>query len=192
MVSLAYKMYVSTADNGEELWEETPEKHPLIYCHGTGMMLPKFEEELAGKEPGDEFDFRLAKEDAYGEYDPAGQLTLDKTMFYNGDNEFDEDRVIEGNIIPMTTTDGQIVNAQVIEVNENTVVIDLNHPLAGEDLHFTGIITHVRKPTEREMNAIRKRQCGGCCGGVCNGEKECENNCESRCGNCNQEEVNNG
>ena len=183
MVSVAYKMYITADDGTEELWEEATEKRPLIYCHGVGTMLPKFEEALEGKEHDEEFDFRIAKEDAYGEYDPAGQMTFDKKMFYNGDDEFDEDRVIEGNIIQMLTEDGQRINAQVIEVNDDTVVIDLNHPLAGEDLHFVGKVMRVRYPSIKEQNKIRRLQCGEGCGGCdehCCGDGGC---CAGGCGN---------
>ena len=65
-----------------------------------------------------------------------GVLTLDKKMFYNGDGEFDSERVYVGAIVPMNTADGQVINAQIAEITADNVTIDLNHPLAGENLHF--------------------------------------------------------
>lgn len=184
VVSLMYKMYVKDENGQEELWEETPANHPLTYCHGEGMMLQKFEDALVGLEEGAEFDFCIAQQDAYGEYDESGVLTLDKKLFYNGDGEFDDERVVEGNIIPMNTQDGQIVNAQVVEITDDKVTIDLNHPLAGEDLHFIGKIVSIRQADAKELEAIRNpHKCGHChgnCGGGCgNGDNE-----ENGCGGC--------
>ena len=186
VVSLAYKMYVTNEEGQEELWEATPEKHPLTYCHGEKMMLPKFEEALTGKEEGENFDFLLKKEDAYGEYDEKGLMTLDKKLFYNGDGEFDSERVIEGHVIPMNTQDGQVINAVVVEIGKDTVTIDLNHPLAGEDLHFVGTIVKVREADPKELEAIRHpHHCGHCHGNCGNCESECEGHeggeCKSEC-----------
>ena len=109
---------------------------------------------------------------------------LPKTMFFNGDGEFDEERVYVGAIVPMNTVDGQIVKAQVCEITDDKVTIDLNHPYAGEDLHFKGEILEIRDVTEGELKAIRnpKHGCGGCGGGHC-GDGGCES-CDKGCGNC--------
>lgn len=181
VVKVIYDLYVDGQKAGtEELMERATEDHPLVYCHGENMMLPKFEEGLAGKETGDSFDFRIPCEDAYGEYDTEGVLTLGRELF-EVDGKLDEERVYVGNVVPMTTVDGQIVNAQVVEITEDKVTIDLNHPLAGENLHFTGKILEIRDASEAELKAIRNRGCH--CG--CNGEKQC-GGCdgEQGCGSC--------
>lgn len=177
VVKAIYEMYVDGEEGKEEMIEKATIKTPLVYCQGEGMMLPKFEEALAGLEEGDKFDFRIACEDAYGEYDEAGLMELDKHMFYNVDGEFDSDRVYVGNIIPMKTIDGQIINAQVVKVSPVKVTIDLNHPLAGENLHFIGEIVEVRDADPAELEAIRHHGCGGCHG-------NCDGNCDGGCNNC--------
>lgn len=177
VVKAIYEMYVDGEEGKEEMIEKATIKTPLMYCQGEGMMLPKFEEALAGLEEGDKFDFRIACEDAYGEYDEAGLMELDKHMFYNVDGEFDSDRVYVGNIIPMKTTDGQIINAQVAKVSPMKVTIDLNHPLAGENLHFIGEIVEVRDADPAELEAIRHHGCGGCHG-------NCDGNCDGGCNKC--------
>ena len=134
---------------------------------------------MAGKAEGDAFDFVLKAEEAYGEYYPEGVQELPKTMFFNGDGEFDEERVYVGAVVPMNTTDGQIVRAQVCEITNETVTIDLNHPYAGEDLHFTGKILEIRDVTEGELKAIRNPHGCGKCKGNCN-------DCEKDCGSCAQ------
>ena len=109
---------------------------------------------MAGLNVGDKFDFVIACADAYGDYDERGVMKLDKKMFFNGDGEFDKEHVFVGNIIPMRTVDGQIVNAQVAEVSEKEVTIDLNHPYAGEDLHFVGEVIDLRDADPKELKDV--------------------------------------
>ena len=182
-----YDLFVDGENGKEELMERATQSRPLTWCQGIGMMLPKFEENMEGKQAGDKFDFRIACEDAYGEYDTDGVLELDKKMFYNGDGEFDSDRVVVGGIVPMNTTDGQIVNAQVVAIGKDTVTIDLNHPLAGENLHFVGEVLAVREVTPAELEALTHPHCGGCHGKCEDCNKECNNDNDGKhCSNCGQ------
>ena len=178
VVSATYELYILNEEGKEELMEQMTEEAPLVWCHGEGMMLPAFEAQMDGKSEGDSFDFVLKAADAYGEYFPEGLKELPKKMFFNGDGEFDEERVYVGAIVPMNTTDGQIVRAQVCEVAGDTVTIDLNHPYAGEDLHFKGKILAIRDVTEGELKAIRNPHGCGKCKGKCD-------DCDSGCGGCN-------
>ncbi len=183
VVTLQYDLYVDGENGQEELMEKATAEAPLVYCHGEGMMLPAFEQNMAGLQEGESFDFRIACQDAYGEYDDEGVLTLGKKMFYNGDGEFDSERVYVGAIVPMNTADGQVINAQIAEITKENVTIDLNHPLAGENLHFVGKVLNLRDVTEGELKALHHRGCGGC-GGHCN-SGDCGGNCqEGGCGNC--------
>ena len=184
VVTVTYDLLVTNENGTEELMEKATVERPLIYCHGENQMLPMFEAQLAGKNEGDSFDFVIPHDLAYGDYDEQGVLELDKKLFYNGDNEFDSQRVFVGNIVPMNTTDGQIINAQIVDIQEDKVTIDLNHPLAGEDLHFVGKIIAVRDATEEELEALH-HGCG-CCSGHCSdegcGEHDCgEHGCGSHC-----------
>ena len=181
VVSATYELYIKDENGNEELMEKATEEAPLVWCQGEGMMLPAFEAQMAGKNVGDHFDFVLAAKDAYGEYIQEGLMDLPKKMFFNGDGEFDEERVYVGAIVPMNTVDGQIVKAQVCEVTDDQVTIDLNHPYAGEDLHFTGTILDIRDVTEGELKAIRHKGCGGCHGHC--GQDGCES-CDKECGSC--------
>lgn len=185
VVSATYELYIADENGKEELMEQATEQSPLVWCQGEKMMLPAFEAQMAGKEVGETFDFVLKANEAYGEYFDEGVQELPKKMFFNGDGEFDEERVYVGAIVPMNTVDGQIVKAQVCEVTNETVTIDLNHPYAGEDLHFKGKILDIRDVTEGELKAIRNPH--GCCGGGCH--KGEEGNCggcgkDGGCGNC--------
>lgn len=183
VVSATYELYIN-GENGEELVEKMTEETPLVWCQGEGMMLPAFEAAMAGKEPGDSFDFLLRPSEAYGEYDEEGVMELPRRMFFNGDGEFDEERVYAGAVVPMNTVDGHVVRALVCEVTDEKVTIDLNHPYAGEELHFKGTIIAIRNVTEEELNAIRHPH--KCCGGKgkCGQKKhKCENDCGNGCEN---------
>jgi FKBP-type peptidyl-prolyl cis-trans isomerase SlyD len=81
----------------------------------------------------------------------------------------------------MNTADGQIINAQIAEITKDNVTIDLNHPLAGENLHFVGKVLNIREVTEGELKALHHRGCGGCHGhcGDC-GDGGC-NDCNGDC-----------
>ena len=184
VVTLEYDLYVDGENGQEEVMEKATADAPLVYCHGEGMMLPAFERAMEGLAEGEAFDFRIPCEEAYGEYDTDGVLQLDKKMFYNGDGEFDSERVYVGAIVPMNTADGQVINAQIAEITKEHVTIDLNHPLAGENLHFVGKVLNIRQVTEGELKALHHRGCGGC-GGHCGGG-DCNGDCgEGGCGgNC--------
>ena len=186
VVRATYQLYIAGENGKEELMEQATEQAPLVWCQGEGMMLPAFEAQMAGKAAGDSFDFVLKAADAYGEYIQEGLMDLPKKMFFNGDGEFDEERVYVGAIVPMNTVDGQIVKAQVCEITDDQVTIDLNHPYAGEDLHFTGTILDIRDVTEGELKAIRNPHGCGKCHGHCgqDGCEDCDKECGSGCGSC--------
>ena len=95
----------------------------------------------------------------------------------------------EGNIVPLQTGDGQRVNASVVEIKPDVVVVDLNHPLAGADLIFEGEIIESRPATNEEIQELIKLMSGegrgcGCdsCGGGC-GDNECDD-CGCEGGHC--------
>ena len=185
VITATYELYIKDENGKEELMEKATAEAPLVWCQGEGMMLPAFEAAMASKEKGDSFDFVLKAADAYGEYLEEGLMELPKTMFFNGDGEFDEERVYVGAIVPMNTVDGQIVKAQVCEITDDKVTIDLNHPYAGEDLHFTGEILDIRDVTPGELEAIRHPHKCGKCHGHCGQDACSEGGCgEGSCDKC--------
>lgn len=168
-VSAEYELYVDGETEGElELMEKATEQQPLSFIYGVGMMLPKFEENLFGMQVGDKFDFVINTEDAYGEYDDDSVLDLDRAIF-EIDGKLDEEMIFEGNVVPLMDSEGNRVNAQVVTVNDTHVTVDLNHPLAGENLHFKGSVLEVREATEKELAALMGGGCSGGCGGCGDG-----------------------
>jgi len=191
-VSAEYELYVDGESAGEkELMERATAEQPLNFIYGVGMMLPKFEENLFGLSVGDKFDFTIGVEDAYGPYEDENVLDLDRTIF-EIDGKLDSEVVYEGNVVPLMDNEGHRINAQVVSINDTHVKVDLNHPLAGETLHFKGSVLEVREASEKELQALMGGGCGcgsggcgseGCGDGGCGtGDKEDDCGCGSGCG----------
>lgn len=179
VVNAEYELYVD-GENGElELMERATSEQPLNFIYGIGMMLPKFEQNLNGLETGDSFDFTISNEEAYGPYDDEAVIELERAVF-EIDGKLDEEMVFEGNVVPLMDSEGNRLQAQVVSVNDTHITVDLNHPLAGENLHFKGKVIEVREATEEELNALLGGG-GGCgCGG------NCGDGCGDDCG-CNDD-----
>lgn len=76
-ITVAYKLY-SIEDGERDFEEEAPAAHPFQFISGLGMVLDSFEEQLVNLKPGDKFDFTIAAENAYGEYDEQHVIDLPK------------------------------------------------------------------------------------------------------------------
>ena len=171
VVNAEYELYVD-GENGElELMERATSEQPLNFIYGIGMMLPKFEQNLNGLETGDSFDFTISNEEAYGPYDDEAVIELERAVF-EIDGKLDEEMVFEGNVVPLMDSEGNRLQAQVVSVNDTHVTVDLNHPLAGENLHFKGKVLEVREATEEELNALLGG--GGGCGDGCGDDCGCD------------------
>jgi len=139
-VTLLYKL---TYDNAEgELIEETTTEEPMSFSFGKGDMLEAFEEELAGKKGSEEFSFTLTPEQAYGEIQDELVVEYAKDSFLV-EGELDEDFLQEGEWIEMTDDDENVFEGMIEENKVNTVLVNFNHPLAGESIHFKGLVTKV-------------------------------------------------
>ncbi|RIJ47987.1 peptidylprolyl isomerase [Maribellus luteus] len=159
MVTLTYDLRID--DENGELVESATLENPLQFLYGAGMMLPKFETELVGLKTDDPFEIKLGSTDAYGEVNNDAIVELPKSVFLvNG--EFDSELIQEGNTVPMMSSNGQRLNGLVLEVTDETVKMDFNHPLAGEDLFFTGKVVEVREASDEEVAQILSG--GGSCG----------------------------
>ncbi|MDO4790477.1 MAG: FKBP-type peptidyl-prolyl cis-trans isomerase [Porphyromonas sp.] len=161
-VEAQYKLYAQTKGvEGEELVEETTSEVPFQYIHGLGMMLPAFEQKLLGLEAGEKFDFVLSCTDAYGERSDEYIANLPKEIFMVED-EFDSEMVFAGAQVPLMDAEGNQLIGTVVEVADEHVRVDLNHPLAGNDLHFIGEVTDVHEATTEEIEMFFPQE-GGCC-----------------------------
>jgi len=158
MVTLSYDLRID--DEQGEVIEQATTDRPLQFLYGAGTMLPKFESHLAGLKQGEPFEIRLSKNDAYGEINEDAVVELPKHVFLV-DGNFDDELIAVGNNVPMMSSNGQRLNGLVLEVNDEVVKMDFNHPLAGEDLYFAGKILEVREASDEELAQVLS---GGGCG----------------------------
>lgn len=164
IVALSYTL----KSDGDVIETVTTDK-PMEFMYGIGYLLPKFEEHLQEKAVGDSFDFILKAADAYGEFDESAVVELPKDIF-QVDGEFDEEMVQVGNQIPMQDSDGNRLQGIVEAIDDTTVTMNFNHPLAGSDLHFTGAVVSVREATPEDLAG---GSCGcGCSSGGCSSSNE--------------------
>ena len=173
-VTVAYELYTDNDKGIHELVEKAPIEHPFQFISGLGIALDSFENKILALTEGEAFDFVLKVDEAYGPYEQERVIELPKETFaING--RFDKDMVYPGAVLPLVNADGMRFQGLVLELKDNTVIIDLNHPLAGKDLHFKGQVVTMRDATNEEIQALINHE--GCnCGG------DCEGGCEGGCG----------
>lgn len=173
-VTVAYELYTDNDKGIHELVEKAPIEHPFQFISGLGIALDSFESIILALAEGEAFDFVLKVDEAYGPYEQDHVIELPKETFaING--RFDKDMVYPGAVLPLVNADGMRFQGLVLELKDNTVIIDLNHPLAGKDLHFKGQVVTMRDATNEEIQALINHE--GCnCGG------DCEGGCEGGCG----------
>ena len=148
VISLIYKLRVDSEDG--EIIEDVLKDEPMIFLYEGGYMLPKFEENVKGLEVGSNFKFKIDCEDAYGMAEEDAVVDLPISNF-EVDGEIDNEMLEEGNVIPMRDEEGNYFDGVVVEANSETVIIDFNHPFAGDDLYFTGEIVEIKDATEEEI-----------------------------------------
>lgn len=179
-ITVAYELY--TDYNGKnELVEKAPAEHPFQFISDMGTTLDAFEAQIKPLQKGEKFDFTLSVEEAYGEYEQERVLELNKDIFkING--KFDNEHIYPGSVVPLMNNDGARFNGTIVEVKDNTVTVDLNHPLAGKALHFIGEVTENRDATKEEIQNLLNMLsgeggCGGCGGGCCGGGCDDDDDC---------------
>jgi len=149
VVTLTYELRFND-ENGEVI-QTVDEKRPFVHLFGVGTLLPAFEENLSGLAPEDEFGFHLKADNAYGSTQEEAIIALDKSMF-EIDGKIDEEMVAVGKVLAMQDENGNPVNGKVVAVQDDKVIMDFNHPLAGQDLYFSGKVLDVREATEEEVS----------------------------------------
>lgn len=168
-IAVAYKLYTVNGDQ-VELIEEAPADKPFNFISGFGTTIDAFEREVAPLNQGDSFNFTLLPTEAYGEHLSERVLDLEKEIFsVNG--HFDHENIFVDAIVPLQNEDGHRFNGRVLEITDNIVKMDLNHPLAGKTLNFKGEIVETREASKEEIQEMINRISGehscGCGGGSC-------------------------
>lgn len=183
-ITVAYRLFVMQ-DGKLEPVEEATVQHPFQFISGLGTTLERFEKEILPLSAGDEFNFVIPCDEAYGEYMPEGVRTVSKEMF-TVDGVFDRDHIYPGSIVPLQDNEGHHFYATITDVTDTEVTVDLNHPHAGKDLTFIGEVVTSRPATNEEiqgmLNMLSDESCGcGCCGGDCGGGCDDHHGCGGHC-----------
>ena len=145
VAALAYELEVEG-----KIADMAGREKPLEYIHGNHMLIPRFEEEVEGKEPGDRFEFTLSPAEGYGLHEPERVIDIPKEAFVV-DGVLREALLQPGRTIPMLNSQGQVVQGTIAAIAEESVRMDFNHPMAGKTLHFTGEVVSVREATGDEL-----------------------------------------
>lgn len=141
VVTLAYTL----RDTAGEVLDSATAAEPFAYVHGRRSVIAGLERQLAGRSVGDQLDINLEPADAYGEHSPARVQTVPRDRFPEGID------IAPGMQFQASDEHGGRMPVRVTEVNEDGVVIDANHPLAGQTLHFAVEVLGVRAATTEEL-----------------------------------------
>lgn len=152
VVSTSYTLYTSAPGDEFELVEEVGEDEAMFYLAGHSGLPPKFEENLDGLSAGDTYSFEISPEEGFGEYFEDNVAEFGLEMFKIDDGNVPEGFLEPGNPIPFTNDDGAKIQGRVVEVQDEVVIIDFNHPLAGKTLKFDGKVISVREASAEEMD----------------------------------------
>ncbi|MDD1618167.1 MAG: peptidylprolyl isomerase [Methylococcaceae bacterium] len=134
--------YTLTNDDGEVL-DSSIGDEALVYLHGVGNIIPGLEKALHGKVAGDKFNVRIAPEDAYGELMEDMIQVISRDMFEGIDN------IEVGMQFNADVSSGSGV-VTVVNIEDDDITIDGNHPLAGLALTFDVEVIDVRAATQEE------------------------------------------
>lgn len=158
VATLVYSIHINNAE-GEVI--ENSQNEPKDLLFGFDRMISGFESNLIGKEAGNEFKFNIDAADAFGEKREEMVVNVPKAAFMvNG--ELREDLIFLGNTISMMDNNGRPLKGKVIEITDDKVRMDFNHPLAGEGLYVYGKVLNVRDITPEDLEPK-----GGCGSGSC-------------------------
>ncbi|WP_296402207.1 peptidylprolyl isomerase [Psychrobacter sp.] len=144
--------YILKDENGNVIDQSQGE--PLAYLHGHNNIIPGLEKELEGKSAGESLTAVIEPADAYGEYQEQAVQQVPRSNFQGVDN-------IQPGMQFQSEAEGQVMLVTVTDVNDETVTVDANHPLAGKKLSFDVEIVEVRAATEDELNHGHVHGTGG-------------------------------
>ncbi len=135
--------YTLKSDSGEVI-DSSEGAEPLVYLHGAGNIIVGLESALNGKAQGDKVSVSIEPAQAYGERTDEMIHQVPRAQF-SGVGELQAGMRFQA----QTEEGAQVIT--VIEVGEEVVVVDANHPLAGETLHFDVEIVELREASETEI-----------------------------------------
>lgn len=149
VVSLIYKL--TNHKTGKQI-EETTVENPMQFLYGVGAIIPEFEENLKGKKEGDSFSFSIDSANAYGNRSEDQIAMIPVSVFHDEAGCLNEKDFFVGALVPMSDNEGNHLRGLVVEIKDELVKMDFNHPLADTDLHFEGKILEIRPASQEELD----------------------------------------
>ncbi len=135
--------FTLTDDLGVQL-DSSRGHEPFVYLHGFGSIIPGLENALEGREAGFSSSIPVSLADGYGEYNP-------QAVFEAPRGQFPPDENIQVGMRVQGEGAQGMLNFTVVGVNDQVVVLDANHPMAGKNLHFAVDVLEVRDATAQEL-----------------------------------------
>ena len=137
------RFHYTVSEQGQEPLESSKERDPLAILAGRGNIIPGLDKALEGREAGDSFGVDVAAVDAYGEKRDGLTQRVPK-------KHFGSQKLAPGMQVVLNTNFGpRAVTIQ--KVGMSVVDVDLNHPMAGKDLHFDIEVVEVREASAEEI-----------------------------------------
>lgn len=143
--NMVVSFHYTLKDKEGQVLDSSSGSEPLAYLHGYGQIVSGLETALLGKAPGAQFTVVVAAKDGYGDREDQLVISVGKSEWTLPDT------VGVGEIIELQSPEGHVIPARIVEMNDQSVVLDANHPLAGEDLHFDVELISVRAASAEEL-----------------------------------------
>jgi FKBP-type peptidyl-prolyl cis-trans isomerase SlyD len=141
VVTLSYELF----DHKGEIVDGATVEEPLTYLHGYAQILPGLEKGVEGMRTGEKKSFVVEAEEAFGEQDDEGIFEVERSEFP------DSEGVVAGDEFVAEGPDGEPFTMRVVEVRGEALVVDTNHPLAGQRVRFEVEVREVRAANEGEI-----------------------------------------
>ena len=122
--------YVGTLDDGTQFDASRPRGQTLTFEVGSGQMIPGFDKAMVGMTVGETKTVAIGPTEAYGDINPEAFQSAPRTTFPEG-FQFVVNETVQGQ-----DEAGQVISARIHTLEETTVTLDFNHPLAGKNLNF--------------------------------------------------------
>ena len=139
------EMHYTLKNDAGDVIDSSKDKEPMPFIQGHGNIIPGLESALEGMKIGESCDVSVKPEEGYGAYNSEAVQEIQKSALQGIDN------LEVGMQLQSQDEKGNPFIVHIKSINEDTVTIDANHPLAGETLHFSVSIENVREASKEEL-----------------------------------------
>ncbi|CAB9539160.1 FKBP-type peptidyl-prolyl cis-trans isomerase SlyD (EC 5.2.1.8) [uncultured Gammaproteobacteria bacterium] len=151
------EMHCTLKNDKGEVIDSTEGRETMVFLQGHSNIVPGLEKSIEGMKVGESNDVVVQSKEAYGDYHAEGVQTIPMKALEG------IDKLTVGLELQSQDEQGNPFIVRVKEINEDTIVVDANHPLAGETLHFSVSIESIREATKEELEHGHIHAHGGSC-----------------------------